>query len=95
MSKTNLFLKQVKVKEFADSRKIGVDRKLFKLPNENKNDIYTIVGITALNEGYTEFDEHYYFVTTKRHKVYLVAKGIGRRFKVLEGDMEVLESDSE
>ncbi|GIO25378.1 hypothetical protein [Oceanobacillus sp. J11TS1] len=91
MVTNDLFLKQVKVKEFADSMKVGSARKLVKVPNENEDDIYTVVGVTAINEGYTEYDESAYFVMTDRHKVYLVAKSIGRRFKILEEDMDLLE----
>lgn len=91
MNNTNLFLKQVKVKEFADSHKVGRARKLVKIPNENKDETYTVVGVTALNEGYSESDGYgWYFVMTERHRVYLVAKSIGRRFKVLEGDLEII-----
>lgn len=90
----SLFLKQVKVKEFADSRKIGQARKLVKIPNENKDEIYTVIGVTALNEGYSESDGYgWYFVMTERHRVYLVSKSIGRRFKVLEENMELLEGE--
>lgn len=92
-----MFLKPVKVKNFAESVKVYGSRyggrKLKTYPNKNPNDVFYIVGVTAIKEGVTEYDSEagYYFCQKNSHKVYIVAKSIGRRFKVLESDIEIEE----
>lgn len=99
-----MFLQQVKVKNFVQSKKVygtprfmpenwkGSYRELVTEENLNQEDVYHIIGITSLREGYSDFhNEGVDFVLKKSHKVYLVAKGIGRRFKVLEEDLVLLD----
>jgi hypothetical protein len=93
-----VFLKPVKVKQFADSRKYyGLTRyggrKLITIPNDKPDDVFYIVGVTSIKEGIVEYDNEYgySFSASKSHKVYIVAKSIGRRFKVLERDIEKVE----
>lgn len=92
-----MFLQQVKVKNFAESKKVyGTQyggRKLSTYANKNPDDIFHIVGVTSIKEGVTEYDREYgyQFHQKKSYKVYIVAKGIGRRFKVLPEDIELLE----
>ncbi|GAB0167483.1 hypothetical protein LSPCS325_09200 [Lysinibacillus sp. CTST325] len=91
-----MFLQQVKVKNFAESKKVyGTrygGRKLYTYANENPNDIFNIIGVTSIKEGVTEHDGEYgyQFNQSKSHKVYIVAKSIGRRFKVLPEDIELV-----
>ena len=91
-----MFLQQVKVINFADSMKVyGTEyggRKLHTYANENPDDIFHIVGVTSIKEGVTEYDSDHglYFCQKKSHKVYIVAKSIGRRFKVLPEDVELI-----
>lgn len=91
-----MFLQQIKVKNFADSKKVyGTQyggRKLRTYANENPDDIFHIVGVTAIKEGVTEYDREYgyQFNQNKSYKVYIVAKSIGRRFKVLPEDVELI-----
>ena len=101
-----MFLKPVKVKRFAETRKrcgscpfAGGQhkdnwRQLTTVENKQPDDIYHVIGVTSLKEGWSEYlgyEEGYGFRQAKSHKVYLVAKGVGRRFKVLEEDMELVE----
>lgn len=99
-----MFLKQVKVKRFAKTVKkygptpwnIGWQshyKVLEKEENNNPDEVYTIVGVTNLQEGYAEYEgmeEGYRWQQKAHHKVYLVAKSLGRRFKVLEEDLELI-----
>lgn len=108
MSKpSNLFLTKVKVRQFAD----GVKRHgkppfadtghkhyriLHRTPNPNPDIIYTIIGVTGIREGYSDYlsyEEGYAWVQNTSHKVYVVANTIGRKYKVLPEDMEVLQED--
>ena len=92
-----MFLQPVKVKNFADSKKVFNSRyggrKLITYPNQQPDDVFYVVGVTAIKEGETEYDSEagYYFVQDKSYKVYIVAKSIGRRFKVLESDIEKVD----
>lgn len=93
-----MFLKSVKVKQFADSKKYYGNskhggKKLINIPNDKPDDVFYIVGVTSIKEGIVEYDYEYgySFSATKSHKVYIVAKSIGRRFKVLESDIELVE----
>lgn len=91
-----MFLQQVKVKNFAESIKVyGTQyggRKLRTYTNENPDDIFHIIGVTSIKEGVTEYDREYgyQFDQKKSYKVYIVAKSIGRRFKVLPEDVELI-----
>lgn len=93
-----MFLSQVKVRNFAESKKsynsrYG-ERSLYTYPNKNSDDVFYIVGVTAIKDGVIEYDREYgyQFNQKKSHKVYIVAKSIGRRFKALERDLEIIES---
>lgn len=100
-----MFLQQVKVKQFTDSvKKYGTCpftnthkspwRGLHHTENKNPNEVYHVIGVTTLKEGYSEYlgyEEGYGFVQSKSHKVYIVAKGVGRRFKALPEDIEAVE----
>lgn len=107
-----MFLKQVRVKAFAIGFKTYGSlpeewtkstykyqyRKLAKQENKNPAQIYTIIGKTKIQEGYTEYlgsDEGVAFVQMKSNPVYLVANGIGRMYKVLEEDLEFVEETNE
>lgn len=99
-----MFLQKVKVKKFAESSKMYgfppwskgkynvVYRGLKLTDNHKPDDVYTVVGVTSIKEGVREYDSEtgYYFVQKNSHKVYIVAKSIGRRFKVLESDLELI-----
>lgn len=99
-----MFLQKVKVKKFAESTKMyGVPpwskghykagyRGLELTDNPQPEEVYTVIGVTSIKEGESEYDSEagYYFVQKNSHKVYLVAKSIGRRFKVLESDLELI-----
>ncbi|GIO02987.1 hypothetical protein J5TS2_36550 [Brevibacillus halotolerans] len=99
-----MFLKQVKVKNFAVSvKKYGVPpwdktwkshyKVLEKQENKNLDDVFTVIGVTHLQEGYSVWEgdqEGYRWQQKVSHKVYIVSKSIGRRFKVLEEDLEVI-----
>jgi hypothetical protein len=99
-----MFLQKVKVSHFAESgkgtnefwangyRKPG--RHLKRIVNKHPEDIYTIVGVTRLQEGRTTFngsDEPRSFELDQSHKVYIIAKSIGRRLKVLISDVTLVD----
>lgn len=96
MEGEGMFLEQVKVKNFAESKKVyGTQyggRQLHTYSNKSPDDIFRIVGVTSIKEGVTEYDSDHglYFCQKKSHKVYIVAKSIGRRFKVLPEDVELI-----
>jgi len=100
MEGEGMFLEQVKVKNFAESKKVyGTrygGRKLYTYANKKPDDIFHIVGVTSIKEGVTEHDGEYgyQFNQSKSHKVYIVAKSIGRRFKVLPEDVELVGSEA-
>ena len=87
-----MFLQQVKVKNFAESKKVCGGRELHTYVNEKPDDVFHIVGVTSIKEGVIEYDQEYgyQFNQKKSHKVYIVAKSIGRRFKVLPEDVELI-----
>lgn len=103
MKHNGMFLAQVKVVKFAESRKgslvvdgfyHGLARVIATNDNHNPEDIYTVVGVTQLKEGWSDFiseDEGTAFRQTDSKQVYIVAKSIGQRFKVLPEDIEVIE----
>ena len=90
-----MFLQAVKVVRFAESKKVFNERyrygghEVVTYPNPNPDDMYFVIGVTSLKEGEIDYDseEGYMFCQSKSHKVYIVAKSIGRRFKVLEEDL--------
>lgn len=94
-----MFLETVKVKNFAHSKRVCVEnseyggRQVYTIPNDKPDDIFHVIGVTSLKDGATHYDSEdgLYFAATKSHKVYIVAKSIGRRYKVLEEDLERLE----
>lgn len=92
MEGEGMFLQQVKVKNFAESKKVFGGRELHTYINEKPDDVFHIVGVTSIKEGDTEHEAGYgyYFNQKKSHKVYIVAKSIGRRFKVLPEDIELV-----
>lgn len=99
MKSSQIFLKPVRVVNFADSKKVYKSkyggRELITFPNEKTDEIYYVVGVTAIKEGVTEYERDFghIFVQEESHKVYIVAKSIGRRFKVLEEDLIFVEVD--
>lgn len=100
-----MFLQPVKIKRFVDTRKVFTEcpykddqlhhwRKLVGTENPKHDDVYHVIGVTNLKEGITDYmgrEDGYAFKQFKSHKVYIVAKGIGRRYKVLPEDMELVE----
>ncbi|MGD6898629.1 hypothetical protein [Bacillus infantis] len=96
-----MFLKPVKVKKFAESQKHHGGnyggRKMYTYPNSKPEDVFHIIGVTSIKDGSTDYDREYgySFVQHKSHKVYIVAKGLGRRYKVLPEDLEVVEENSD
>jgi hypothetical protein len=102
MGGETMFLKKVKVKAFAQGVKLhGVPpwgrsyksgyRVVKRSENKQPDDVYTVIGKTMLNEGETEYigvEEGMTFNTLSRKMVYIVAKGLGRRFYVLPEDMQ-------
>lgn len=93
-----MFLKPIKVKNFAESKKVhGVGRyggrELFTHPNDKPDDVFHIIGVSSIKEGVInyDFEDGYSFQALKSHKAYIVAKSIGRRYKVLPQDIELLE----
>lgn len=97
MKSSQMFLKPVRVTHFADSKKVYKSkyggRELIIYPNDKPDEVYHVVGVTSIKEGETEYDRDYgnYFVQRNSHKVYIVAKSIGVRRKVLEKDMILVE----
>ncbi|MBJ8031892.1 hypothetical protein [Bacillus cereus group sp. N21] len=98
------FLNQVKVREFANSSKeYSVDKKrhervVLKSKNTKVETVFTVIGVTQINLGYTEWigqEEGYWFHKTGAEKVFIVANGLGRRYKALPEDLELLKGDGE
>ncbi len=91
-----MFLQQVKVRNFAESKKVyGTrygGRELYTYANKNPDDIFHIIGVTSIKNGVIDYDHEYgyQFNQKKSHKVYIVAKSVGRRFKVLPEDLELI-----
>lgn len=103
----DLFLQPVNVNRFSDSQKVFQPcpyrqnteaiswRKLVHYENANPDDVYHIIGVTSVKEGFAEYtgsEEGYTFRHFKSHKVYIVAKSVGRRYKVLPEDLRVLST---
>lgn len=98
-----MFLQKVKFKQFVESAKgspkrpdgsTRAGRHLRYRENPNPDDVYHIIGKTHMVEGVSEwvgYEEGYTFRFEKRHEVYIVAKSIGRRFKVLVDDVEFVQ----
>jgi hypothetical protein len=74
------------------ARKQG--RRVVRDINKKPDEVLTVIGQTQLYEGLTHSngsDEPSNFEPKVRHKVYIVAKGLGRRFKVLPEDIQLVE----
>ncbi len=99
MDKSKLFLAKVHVKQFAISVKQYAghgrkERRIKMLANPNPDDIFTIISATQIKEGQVWFegdDVGYIFKETGSKQVFIVAKSIGRRYKVLLEDIEAVE----
>lgn len=104
------FLQKVKVNRFAENvKKYGPCpwgsgtwkshyRKVETKENKKKDTEFVVIGTTCLNEGYSEWlggDDGNGFKMMGRIKVYIVASGLGRRYKVLPEDMEVVRQEEE
>lgn len=94
-----MFLQPIKVKNFAVSKKVhGLGyryggRQLSTYANDKPDDVFHVIGVSSIKEGAVgyDFEDGYSFEATNSHKVYIVAKSIGRRYKVLPQDIELLE----
>lgn len=99
-----MFLKRAKVKRFVrsvahapvtDKRTYrAAGRSIVLEENKNPDDIFTIIGTTVKLEGKSEYeghDEGYSFKREKTHRVYIVAKSMGKRYYVLPEDIDLVE----
>lgn len=100
------FLQKVKVKNFAEIRK-GYKmrqrgdrdnfREVVKRENRNPEQIFTVIGVTTMKEGWSDYigyEEGYAFEQTASKTVYIVANTLGRRYKALLEDLELIEGES-
>lgn len=80
------------VKRYDDARRCNV-RIISNKVNGQAMDVYTVVGVACLKEGDIcwEVDGGYWFEQRKSHKVYIVAKTLGRRKYALPSDMTLVE----
>lgn len=94
------FLQPVKVKRFVRAEKIKdtqpnlvTNHRILKfIENKKPDEIYHVIGISEIKEGRTEFlGSRHLFIPGQIHKVYIVAKSLGKRFKVLEQDLNILD----
>lgn len=101
------FLQKVKAERFARSlKKYGnnpyseSDRNWKTIttdPNDKPDRIFTVVGKTKIQEGFTAFDsdEGHYWCQKKSHTVYQIADGLGRMYKALPEDLESVGEETE
>lgn len=104
MNHEGMFLAKVKVKRFVkgirSSQVIsgqyhGLGRKIVTRENRSTDDVFFVVGVTQLREGLIEWegsDIGYVFRKTRSRQVYIVARSIGRRFKALPEDIEIVDA---
>jgi len=83
-------------KSFDPSKKCRV-RHLIHTDNPNASDCFTVLGTTTLKEGAVmwNYDDTTTFHQTASHKVYIVAKTIGRRKYALPSDMAWVEKETD
>ncbi|OMD87801.1 MULTISPECIES: hypothetical protein [Paenibacillus] len=103
------FLQKVRVKKFARTVKTfgqnpwipnskDLYRKVDTYPNDRRDIVYTIIGTTQLQEGYSNYlgsDEGYGWAQRNSVKVYIVAHGLGRRYKVIPEDLEPVGEEAQ
>jgi len=97
-----VFLQKVKVKQFAVSVKTykpveGIGRahcrEMAKRINEKPDQIFTVIGVTTIKEGYSDYigyEDGYTFRQRASKNVYIVACTLGRRFKAALDDLEIV-----
>lgn len=98
------FLQKVKVKQFTQSIKRvrhkpnktinDLFREITKIKNTNLDQIFTVIGVTSLKEGWTDYVDPEVgntFRQTASVTVYIVACTLGRRYKATLDDLELVE----